>query len=115
VDDAERRRQYRRKPEVKERQREHFAAYMDKPDAMQKMAEAVQKWRRANPEKKRAHDAVERALRRGSLLRKPCEVCGGKAEAHHDDYSKPLEVRWLCRAHHKAAHQNYSGDLAGLS
>jgi hypothetical protein len=27
-----------------------------------------------------------------------------KAEAHHDDYSKPFEVRWLCRMHHRAVH-----------
>jgi hypothetical protein len=32
-------------------------------------------------------------------------VCGNAAtHAHHDDYSKPLEVRWLCRAHHSEHH-----------
>jgi hypothetical protein len=38
--------------------------------------------------------------RRGKLVEQPCEVCGAKAEMHHPDYSKPLEVRWLCTRHH---------------
>lgn len=60
--------------------------------------------RRRNPEKVRARDAVANAIRRGKLSRLPCEVCGEvKSEAHHGDYSKPLEVRWLCRPHHLEA------------
>lgn len=41
-------------------------------------------------------------LRRGKLKRQPCEVCGTRKqiEMHHDDYSKPLAVRWFCRTHH---------------
>jgi hypothetical protein len=39
-------------------------------------------------------------------MKSPCEVCGNqKAEAHHDDYSKLLEVRWLCDEHHKQHHR----------
>ena len=45
---------------------------------------------------------VRNALRNGSLIKKPCEICGElKVEAHHDDYSKPLEVIWLCKRHHQ--------------
>ena len=43
--------------------------------------------------------------RRGHLVPEACEVCGGPAEMHHDDYSKPLQVRWMCREHHLAHHQ----------
>jgi ribosomal protein S27AE len=44
-------------------------------------------------------------LRRGKLQRKPCERCGSdSAEMHHDDYSRPLDVRWLCRSCHVDAH-----------
>lgn len=57
------------------------------------------------PEKERARNAVNNAVRDGRLIRRPCEVCGNpKSEGHHDDYSKPLEVRWLCRVHHEAFH-----------
>lgn len=45
-------------------------------------------------------------IRRGKLQRQPCEVCGEKAQMHHDDYSKPLKVRWFCRKHHLELHND---------
>lgn len=56
-----------------------------------------------NPEKTSARKAVSLALRDGSLVRKPCEACGvtEKVQAHHADYNKPLDVRWLCFKHHR--------------
>ncbi len=56
---------------------------------------------------KRARTAVSNAIRDGRLERGACEVgedCSGPIHAHHDDYSKPLEVRWLCKRHHDAFH-----------
>lgn len=49
---------------------------------------------------------AKRAIKTGILIRKPCEVCGSteKIHAHHSDYSKPLEVHWLCVLHHKHVH-----------
>lgn len=48
------------------------------------------------------------AIKKGKLIRQPCEVCGDlKSEAHHDDYSKPLIVRWLCKDHHEEWHTNH--------
>ena len=62
-------------------------------------------WRRANPEKYRAHVEVQKALISGELKKAPCEVCADPiVDAHHDDYSKPLDVRWLCRQHHVRLH-----------
>lgn len=66
---------------------------------------AKRAWRERNPEKRRAQNIVSGHLHRGSLVKGPCEHaaeggCRGKVHAHHDDYSKPLEVRWLCVAHH---------------
>lgn len=58
------------------------------------------------PGKAAAHRAVKNALRSGKLARANCEACGAAgAEAHHDDYSKPLEVRWLCRSCHHRWHE----------
>jgi len=46
------------------------------------------------------------AIRSGKLSRRNCEKCGAdKTEAHHDDYSKPLDVRWLCKTCHGAVHR----------
>lgn len=46
------------------------------------------------------------AIRLGKLIRKPCKYCGNlKVHAHHTDYSKPLQVEWLCSAHHAAWHR----------
>lgn len=46
-----------------------------------------------------------RAIRSGELVPEPCDVCGRlPTEGHHDDYSKPLDVRWLCHKHHSEVH-----------
>jgi len=64
--------------------------------------EMKRKHRENNPEKVKARNMVTRAIQKGILKRQPCEECGEiKSEAHHDDYSKQLEVRWLCEKHHK--------------
>ena len=47
--------------------------------------------------------------RYGFIDQQPCELCGKEnTEAHHRDYRKPLEVTWLCRAHHAAEHSGKS-------
>lgn len=44
-------------------------------------------------------------VRRGKVKRKPCDICGdAHSEAHHSDYSRPLDVQWLCRKHHLQLH-----------
>lgn len=61
--------------------------------------------------------AVERAVKKGRLVPLPCEVCGawrfrsdGQRDivAHHDDYNKPLDVRWLCKVHHAEWHKTHN-------
>ena len=53
----------------------------------------------------RARQAVRDAQRHGLLHPLPCEVCGDTlVEAHHDDYAKQLDVRWLCHKHHGIQH-----------
>jgi hypothetical protein len=59
--------------------------------------------------RKRARILMSHAIRRGELIREPCEICGKKADGHHDNYDKPLEVRWLCPKHHRAAHGKRAG------
>lgn len=53
-----------------------------------------------------ARSILNHYLRDNHIDRKPCEVCGNsKTEAHHDDYDKSLEVRWLCFKCHRAYHK----------
>lgn len=53
-----------------------------------------------------AHSAVSYAIRTGRIVKQPCQMCGTEIgiHAHHDDYTKPLDVMWLCVVHHKARH-----------
>lgn len=54
---------------------------------------------------RQAHSAVSVALKNGTITKTVCVVCGAdRVEGHHDDYSKPLEVVWLCRPHHGERH-----------
>lgn len=64
------------------------------------------KWQARNPEKQHARITVNNAVRDGRLQKLPCEVCGEvSSHGHHDDYSKPLSVIWLCAFHHGERHR----------
>ena len=63
------------------------------------------------------HDVTEKAIKRGILQPQNCEICGetyrftdGRlaVQAHHDDYNKPLEVRWLCQKCHHEWHKTHT-------
>jgi hypothetical protein len=78
------------------------------PELRRAINDGISRWRAQNPDKKRAHDRVAKALRTGTLVRpERCEICGtaARVHGHHEDYAKPLEVRWLCPGCHGAAHQ----------
>lgn len=70
----------------------------------EKFDERRRRWRAENPEKHKAHMAVNSAVRHGKLTKSTsCERCGARdvlLHAHHEDYSKPLEVEWLCTGCH---------------
>ena len=72
---------------------------------------ANRKFRANNPKKYLAHNMVNNAIRDGKMKREACEVCGRKAHAHHDDYSFPLTVRWLCAYHHAQWHRDHGEAL----
>jgi hypothetical protein len=62
-------------------------------------------WLAANPIRSKVKDAVRYALKTGKLVRLPCFECGSlESEAHHPDYSRPLDVIWLCKQHHRECH-----------
>lgn len=58
--------------------------------------------------KENARNQVYYAVGRSQLTRLPCEVCGNtRSQAHHEDYTMPLDVRWLCQKHHAEHHRKY--------
>lgn len=59
-------------------------------------------YKEKHPDRVKAHETISTALKRNKIKKMPCTVCGDKkSEAHHEDYSKPLDVTWLCRKHHR--------------
>lgn len=70
-------------------------------------SKTISRYRSENPNKYKAHNALNNAVRDGIII-KPlnCECCNdsNRLHGHHDDYSKPLEVRWLCAKCHKKWH-----------
>lgn len=66
-----------------------------------------EKWIELNRAKRLTHHAVNNAVRNGKIIKpKTCQDCGagGRIHGHHEDYSKPLDVIWLCPRCHTARH-----------
>jgi hypothetical protein len=60
------------------------------------------------PERMEAQAKLRHEIRMGRIKRGSCLICGKpNAEAHHEDYEKPLSVIWLCSQHHKDLHFGY--------
>lgn len=76
------------------------------PELKKRTSELKRAWQEKNRIKRAAHIITNNAMQRGKLIKQPCEVCGNKkVDAHHDDYTKPLDVRWLCKKHRAEHHK----------
>lgn len=90
--------------------------YQKTEEGKASLKKSKEKWISNNRVKRATHISVGNALTKG-LLKKPnkCEECGkegGRINGHHDDYTKPLEVRWLCCLCHTKWHkENGEGKL----
>lgn len=93
--------------ENRERKQGYYLAYerrryRDNPARRRSLAAS----RKRYPMRDRARVHLHNAVARGKINKGPCEVCGAtRVDGHHEDYSKPLEVRWLCRKHHMEHHR----------
>ena len=83
---------------------DHYRAYARERSQLPAKRAQTLRWMRDNPEKTKPKRAVYLALRKGTLVKPTnCEAqlkrClpGGRIEAHHEDYSRPLDVIWVCR------------------
>ena len=72
----------------------------------EKTAAYDREYTRRFPKARLAWSATFYAIKTGKLIKEPCAECGTteNVHAHHDDYDKPLEVRWLCSTHHLRLH-----------
>lgn len=93
-----------------EKHRKKDAEYQKKKRAKLKgyKAKEFAEYYKKYPEKVRAHQILYRAIKKKLLNREPCSVCKStyRIHGHHPDYSKPLDVVWVCTLHHKPLHTN---------
>jgi hypothetical protein len=92
-------------PRVRERHKRYQSTLAGKLS----MAETRRKWLEANADKRAAHVILGNAVRSGRI-HKPlsCEACGAsgvRIHGHHHDYTKPLDVKWLCQPCHWKEHK----------
>lgn len=68
---------------------------------------AKKKWSEQHPKERAAQCILKHAIRAGKIKKEPCEKCGSiiRIHGHHDDYTKPLDVRWLCPKCHSLHHK----------
>ncbi len=88
----------------------HRSRYKERANALRRIRDRAKraagvKARRDIDPKRFAWMAVANAKRRGKLVPSPCEICGSAAQAHHEDYSRYLDVHWLCPDHHSQHHR----------
>ena len=99
---------FKNDPRVKDRHRVYQSTEAGKESANR----SRKKWLGENPEKRAAHVILGNRIRDGKITKpESCEKCGasGRIEGHHHDYSKPLDVTWLCRMCHVAQHHQPHG------
>jgi hypothetical protein len=87
--------------------------YQQTVDGKKAVQKAHRKYRENQPLKYIAKNMLNNAVRDGRIIKQPCQVCGStfKTHGHHDDYYKPLEVKWFCDKHHKEYHKNNINNL----
>ena len=90
----------RHREKLRVRWREWYHANKDRELARQRRRRVTEK------EKHYAREQLAYAVKTGKITKGACEVCetDKRIEGHHPDYSKPLEVNWLCTPHHKKLH-----------
>lgn len=102
---------YQSDPRVKER----HSRYAKTEAGKASLSAAREKWQERNADKRAAHVILGNAVRDGRVFKPDsCQSCGDtgcRIEGHHHDYTKPLDVKWLCRSCHVEEHRKESKHL----
>jgi len=104
---------------VEKRRRDYYAHPEKAAEATRKWraknpdkgVESVGRWQRAHREKQRVHNFICRQVRLGRIIRPViCSKCqtAGRIEGHHEDYSRPLKIVWLCQKCHSVLRRKYA-------
>ena len=86
---------------------ENLKEYSQSEEGKAVARKSQQKWKENNRHKRRAHSAVNYSIRTMAIEKQPCAICGEtqNIHAHHADYEKPLNIKWLCAKHHHELHR----------
>jgi hypothetical protein len=82
--------------------------YRSSTGGKNKAHSAVYRYGKKNKDKVHARLALNYHVKKGNVIKPTkCSCCRlkKKVEAHHSDYSKPLNVLWLCRSCHSDLHR----------
>lgn len=105
---------------IREQQREYSKRNKEKISQSKKdyyiknrdeIIKKTRKYKQNNPEKTKCHSILRYALKINTIT-KPNKCSNfncnntNNLEGHHPDYSKPLEVMWLCVSCHHILHNN---------
>lgn len=105
---------YQHDPKVKKRRERYAKTEAGKAS----LSAARKKWIKENAEKNACHTILNNAVRDGRAFKpSACQACGAtncRIEGHHIDYTKPLDVKWLCRSCHVAEHRMENERLAEM-
>ncbi len=89
-----------------DRIREYDRERAKQPHRIRNAVEATRRWRAEDSRRSKAHVAVARAIRNGTIEKSPCCRCNSdNSYAHHESYDHPLVVVWLCQPCHKQRHK----------
>lgn len=88
--------------------------YRQDPEFRQRVLATNQKYRDKYPERMVTQDKFYYAIESGLIKKQPCFICGTmkNVQAHHNDYSNPYDVVWVCPKHHRRIH---TGDIKLVS
>ena len=90
----------------KAKRTETIAKYRQSDKAKRMALQSYKKWKENNPKKYISHMALKQGIRFGFVTVGRCEICGSQeVDGHHEDYDRPYDVHWLCRAHHREIHR----------
>jgi hypothetical protein len=104
--------------ESREQSKIRTRRYLQSEKGKLKHLETTRKYEKENPEKISAQRKVRKAVQFGRLIRsETCQICNkiSKTHGHHEDYSKPLEVIWMCSICHLYHHQKHRYHAERLS